>query len=180
MQSTPQQHNYLESKVLTATQPQLHLMLLEGAIRFGRQAHQAWNDPAAGLQADHLIDRMIDLAETLVQGVQSQEGEISERLEELYAYLFRELVAIRFNRDAEKLDRILHLLQYERETWQQACALCVQEYDATEAGAKEAGAKGAIPKNASNRSDTRHAPTLPATISSITADVPTGGLSLEA
>jgi flagellar secretion chaperone FliS len=127
MSRTAQQHQYLEAKVLTATQPQLHLMLLEGAIRFGRQARRLWDEPTAAVEVEHLLDRTIDLAEAMVEGVQGRDREISERLEELYAYMFRELVAIRFNRDVEKFDHILQLLRYERETWQQACELCDRE-----------------------------------------------------
>ena len=36
-----QNAQYLESKVLTAPPYRLHLMLIEGAIRFGRQAAEA-------------------------------------------------------------------------------------------------------------------------------------------
>ena len=36
-----QKSSYLESKVLTAPPHRLHLMLIEGAIRFGRQADEA-------------------------------------------------------------------------------------------------------------------------------------------
>ena len=35
-----QHSTYLESKVLTAPPQRLHLMLIEGAIRFGRQAEE--------------------------------------------------------------------------------------------------------------------------------------------
>ena len=167
MPTTAQQRQYLESKVLTATQPQLHLMLLEGALRFGRQARRAWIEPSETFQADHLLDRTIDLAEAMVTGIQRQDREISERLEELYAYMFRELVAIRYNRDAEKLDRILQLLQYERETWQQACELCDKEED---------------PHATSSPTANRHSPP-PVTIAPSATDNPspiTGGLSLEA
>ncbi len=122
-----QQNQYLESKVLTASQPQLQLMLVEGALRFGRQALGAWQDPSQPPEkAERLLDKTIDVVEALTGGVSGSKSEISERLEEQYAYMFRELVACRFNRDTDKLDAVLKLLEYERETWKQACDLCQQ------------------------------------------------------
>ena len=91
---------------------------------------------------------------------------LSKRLEELYAYLFRELVSVRYNRDPKKFRRILQLLEYQRETWHQACGLCEQEENETSAG---------DPAAAQNLSSSPGA-------ASGTADLPhiAGGLSLEA
>jgi flagellar protein FliS len=113
---------YLQSKVHTASQPQLQLMLLEGAVRFGRQAQQAWVEPTPA--AESLLKRTIDVVESLVHGVSGGRTEISQRLEEQYAFLFRELVACQVNRDAGKLESTLNLLEFERDTWKQACRFC--------------------------------------------------------
>jgi len=122
---TSSRNSYLESKILTASQPQLQLMLLEGEIRFGRQARQAWTESAP--EGERLIDKALDVLETLVHGVSGGKTEISDRLEEQYAFLFRELVACRLHRDVERLERVLGLLEYERGTWKRACSRCDAE-----------------------------------------------------
>jgi flagellar secretion chaperone FliS len=111
---------YLEGKILTASQPRLHLALLEGALRHCRTARQAavnenWGDFAAALA------KAMDLVEELVNSVCRQKTEISAKLEEQYAFIFRELAACRFSMDLEKLESCAKLLDFERETWKLAC-----------------------------------------------------------
>jgi len=55
-----QKHSYLESKARTAPPQRLHLMLIEGAIRFARLAEEALRrgEPAA---ADVSLLRVIDI-----------------------------------------------------------------------------------------------------------------------
>jgi flagellar biosynthetic protein FliS len=114
--------SYLEAKILTASQPQLQRILLESAIRYGRQAQQAWGLSAP--EAEPQLDKALNLVEALVHGVTKGKTEISNRFEEQYAFLYRELAACRIDQDVERLDVVLSLLEYERETWKQACELC--------------------------------------------------------
>ena len=126
----PSRNSYLESSILTASQPQLQLMLLEGAIRFCRQTRQAWEESTP--EAERLLDKALDVVETLVHGVRGGETEIAERLEEQYAFLYRELVVCRIQQDTERLDVVLGLLEYERDTWKEACARCEAEDGSTD------------------------------------------------
>ena len=112
---------YLESKVLTASQPQLHLMLLEGAVRFGQKAVQIWDDPEQTAALDSFIERLMDITEELSRSTTGRENEISLQLEEQYAFLFRELASCRLTKDLHKLKRCLELFSYQRETWKLAC-----------------------------------------------------------
>jgi len=114
---------YLDSKVFTASQPQLHLMLLDGAVRFVRLAQQQWNDESGSALSEQSLDRSITILEELVLGVSTATSEISQQLEEQYAFLYRELTDSRVNHDLEKLGVCLNLLVYEQETWQRANAL---------------------------------------------------------
>lgn len=111
---------YLESKVLTASQSRLHLMLIEGALRHCRVAQQAstqghWEDFQAAL------NKAMGIVEELVNSVTGQAGEISRKLEEQYAFLFRELAASLFSLDLDKLASCAKLLDFARETWKLAC-----------------------------------------------------------
>jgi len=118
--SQPSNNQYLDGKVLTASQPRLHLMLLDGALRFGRQAKEVWDDENF-LDADTLLGRVAGILDEMTRAVTVGSEESSKQLEEQYAFIYRELAACRINRSVEKLDSCLKLLGFERETWLLAC-----------------------------------------------------------
>lgn len=111
---------YLESKVLTASQPRLHLMLLESALRLGRVAHEAGAKEFWG-EFDAALGKTMDIVEELVRSVTGQKSKISKQLEEQYAFLFRELTDSRFSMNLDKLATCMKLLDFERETWKLVC-----------------------------------------------------------
>lgn len=116
----PSRDQYLESKVLTASQPQLHMMLLDGALRFGRNAKEIWTEGAAFQEVDQKLARMADIVDELTHGTATAGQEISKQLEEQYAFIYRELAACRINQTPKHLDNCLSLLAYQRETWRLA------------------------------------------------------------
>ena len=111
---------YLEGKVLTASQPRLHLMLLESALRQCRVASEAGAKEFWG-EFDASLEKAMDIVEELVRSVTGQKNEISKQFEEQYAFLFRELTLSRFSMDLEKLNECAKLLDFERETWKLVC-----------------------------------------------------------
>jgi flagellar protein FliS len=122
MQTMPQGQptSYLESKVLTASPPRLHLMLVEGAIRFGRKAEQ---ELAAGNEgyANEAMIRAIDVVAEMLAGVRHSDSDINQKLADLYQFLFHTLTSAYVNTDPVKLADVLRILEFERETWQLAC-----------------------------------------------------------
>ncbi len=112
---------YLEGKIQTSSQPQLHLLLLDGALRFGRQAREQWGDDTDLGEVAPLLGRMSDIVEELTYSVAKSEEKLSKDFEEQYAFIFRELCASQINEDRSKLDDCLKLLEFERETWKLAC-----------------------------------------------------------
>lgn len=115
-----QQNSYLESKVLTASPQQLHLMLIEGAIRFGRHS-RVQLEQGNIVAADEPLERMLDIVEELLVGVRGKKSEINIKLAELYLFVFRRLAETKLEGDVAKLNEALGVLEYERETWQMAC-----------------------------------------------------------
>ena len=111
---------YLESKVLTASQPRLHLMLLESALRQCRVASEAGAKQFWG-EFDACMEKSMDIVEEITRSVTGQKNEISQQFEEQYAFLFRELTHSRFSMDLEKLNECAKLLDFERETWKLVC-----------------------------------------------------------
>jgi flagellar protein FliS len=115
-----QHSQYLESKVLTAPPHRLHLMLIEGAIRFGRQAEaefQAGNQAAASGP----MVRVLDIVGELLAGVRQNQSELNDKLAAVYWFIFRRVSEATMYSDAAALAEVLRLLEYERETWQKVC-----------------------------------------------------------
>jgi flagellar protein FliS len=115
-----QNAQYLESKVLTAPSYRLHLMLIEGAIRFGRQAAEALRRGDQPAAATPLL-RVIDIVGEMLAGVRNQSADVNKRLTDLYWFMFRLASQAKIHSDAEKLAALLRLLEYERQTWQLLC-----------------------------------------------------------
>ncbi len=89
---------------MTASQPELQLMMLDGALRFGQQARQLWDDKSQALEADRLVRRMLDVVEELVRSVAGGRVESAQRLEEEYAFIFRQVSAVALELDVAALD----------------------------------------------------------------------------
>ncbi len=83
-----QHSQYLESKVLTAAPHRLHLMLIEGAIRFGRQAEGLLHRGETAAAAAPLL-RVVDIVGEMLAAVRGRNTDINKKLVDLYWYLFR-------------------------------------------------------------------------------------------
>ena len=108
---------YLRTKVMTASPEELRLMLLDGAIKFAHQAR-------AGLLAkDHEaaytgFDRCRAIILELMNSVRTEVNpELCQRVSSLYTFMYSELVTANLEKDASKLDRVIELLDFERQTW---------------------------------------------------------------
>jgi flagellar protein FliS len=115
-----QSSQYFESKVLTAPAQRLHLMLIEGALRFGRQAEEAMRR-GDGPEAAASLLRVVGLVGEMLTGVRQQKSDLNKRLADLYWFLFRRATEAKINSDATALAELLRLLEYERQTWQLVC-----------------------------------------------------------
>jgi flagellar protein FliS len=115
-----QNSSYLESRVLTASPQRLHLMLIEGAIRFGRQAEEALRRGDQVAASAPLL-RTIDIVGEMVAGVRESKSELSRKIADLYLFLFRRVSEAKINGDVAALGAALRLLEYERQTWQLLC-----------------------------------------------------------
>jgi flagellar protein FliS len=95
-------------------------MLVEGAIRFGRQAEDALRQGDAVAAAAPLL-RTLDILGELVAGARETKGELNKKIADLYLYLFRRISEAKINADGATLAEVLRLLEYERQTWQLVC-----------------------------------------------------------
>ena len=109
---------YLSSQVNTATPQKLHLMLLEGALRFGLLAKQSWDDDVARGEA---LTRCRTITGELLASVRADDSEISKQLADIYQFIYLTVVEAQVNTDVSKIDEAMQVLEVERETWRQVC-----------------------------------------------------------
>src|SRR4051794_36055262 len=114
------QSSYLESKVMTAPAPRLHLMLVEGALRHGRVADEALRRGESTAAAAPLL-RVLDIVGELLAGVRGNKTDLNNRLADLYWFVFRRLSQAKINSDAAALAEAMKILEFERQTWQLVC-----------------------------------------------------------
>lgn len=107
---------YRESAVLSAPPEVLVVMLYDGARRFLFQAGVAMRDGQIEL-SHRKLRRAEDIIRHLLDALNMDQGEISERLESIYLFCLRYLQQARFDRDANKLDQVGNLLGELREAW---------------------------------------------------------------
>jgi flagellar protein FliS len=110
-------------------------MLIEGAIRFGRQAEIALRR-GDEIAASAPLLRVIDIVGEMLAGVRQRKSDINKRLADLYWFIFRCVSEAKIDANANKLAEALRLLEYERQTW-----LAVTEKLAT---ADDAGSLSAV------------------------------------
>ncbi|MEQ8847040.1 flagellar export chaperone FliS [Botrimarina sp.] len=117
---------YLEAKVRTANSAQLHLMLLDGAIRFAREAEKGV------LRGDELayhppLLRAMDIVEELLVGVRHDTDALNAKLAQLYAYIYARLTSVYVNGDKQQVADAIRVLEIQRETWRLAVARLTED-----------------------------------------------------
>ena len=110
----------LESQVRGASQRQLRLLLIQGALRFARQTANHWLQENF-TSADETADRCKDILIELLTSLQTDKSEIARRSAGVYIFLVDTLVQARPNRDMQKLQEVIRVLKVERDIWDQAC-----------------------------------------------------------
>lgn len=113
--------HYLESEVLTAPPEKLHLMLIQGAIRFIRQGQAQWQAQQPEAATESLIRAQEIVGEMLASLKPEQNQPLVSKVAAVYMFVFRSLVTAQLNRDEKALADALRVLQIEEETWQQVC-----------------------------------------------------------
>lgn len=111
---------YLTTEVMTATPQKLRLMLIDAALRFGKQAREGWRTQADGAASQSLV-RCQEIVKELLASLGCAKNDLSRKMAGVYIYLFRTLTEAHLQRDAKKLDNALRVLEIERETWRLVC-----------------------------------------------------------
>ena len=133
--TTPEPNAYLKTKVLTASPAELRLLLFDGAIKFAEQGLAGLADEDHE-QAYNGISQCQDVIMELINSLNHEiDPELCNRLSGLYTYMFTRLMQGISERDAAKIEEVLELLNFERETWQ----MLIDKLAKENAGDAEAG-----------------------------------------
>jgi flagellar protein FliS len=108
---------YFRTKVLTAKPEELRLMLIEGAIRFMREARDAMGARDHEKTFEGISSARNIVLELMTSLRHEVAPDLCARMDALYNYMFRRLTEASFERDTAKLDEVISLMDYERETW---------------------------------------------------------------
>lgn len=127
---TAQQKNaqaYLKNRVLSASPQELRLMLLDGAIKFANQGREGMvtkNFEASFNGFTQCREIIIELMTSIRADC---DPDIAYRVKSLYSFMYKHLVEGVHEKDLKKVDEVLGLLDYERETWVLAMSKAAQE-----------------------------------------------------
>ncbi len=112
---------YLESQVRTATPQRLRLMLIDGAIRFARQALGRWDHEDQQEAVYDSLVRCRDIIMELYGSIQRDASPMATQVAAIYFFLFRLMAEAPVKRDPQKVREVIGVLEEERETWRQLC-----------------------------------------------------------
>lgn len=113
----PQANAYLKTRVLTASPAELRQLLLDGAVRFARQAREGLEKKDYEKSYEGFTSCRNIVMELLNAMKPDVDPELCGRLSSLYTFIYSELVYASHDRDMARLDKTIALLEYERETW---------------------------------------------------------------
>ncbi|NUQ54089.1 MAG: flagellar protein FliS [Phycisphaerales bacterium] len=108
---------YLRTKVLTAPPEELRLLLLDGAIKFavqGREGLVARNYESSFSGISQCRDIVVELMTTIAPTV---DAELAAKVRGVFSFLFTELTEASLEKNPARLDKVIEILQFERETW---------------------------------------------------------------
>lgn len=110
---------YKNNSVNYASQEQLLLMLVEGAVKFCKIARQAIVDNDIKKAHDSLV-RTQDIFSELMVSLDTTAGEWATQLFRVYAFIKDKLIEVNMTKNLEILDEILPLVEDISETWKEA------------------------------------------------------------
>lgn len=112
---------YLESRVSTAAPHQLHLMVVEGAIRYAKQAKESLEQH--DIETAHLaLNRSREFISELISGVKAdQNQELADRVQSLFVFAYRNLAVADMEQEPRAVADALRVLEMHRETWRMLC-----------------------------------------------------------
>lgn len=117
MASTADPKVYLRTRVLTASREELRLLLLDGAVKFLRQAKEGIERSDFECWHVGLTKCRNILIELLTSMKSDVNPELHAKMAGVYTFMYRYLIEADSERNPAKAGKVIDLLEYERETW---------------------------------------------------------------
>ncbi len=108
---------YLRTRVMTAAPEELRLILLDAAIRFAQQGREGIEKRDYEAIYEGIRQSREIVLELLTSIDNAEQSEVTERIRSVYMFLYKELLTLGIERDLPRLDKVIEILEYERETW---------------------------------------------------------------
>ena len=118
---------YLEAQVLTASPEQLHLMVIDGALRFARHGLTLLEQDDIE-KAHESFSRSREFVNEMIVGLNGEQNEqLVDHLKGLFLFVHRALVDADGRRDVQQARDAIHILETHRETWIEVMEKALQE-----------------------------------------------------
>ncbi len=133
---------YRESEVLQADPVKLVGLLLDGAVRFARQARKAITDGRVEDAHNFILRTYAIIAELMATLDFSHGQEIAGQLEQVYDYALHLLKEANIKKDGELVEQVISVIEPLAQTWREAFA-AKPELNAEQRPAGETAVSGA-------------------------------------
>ncbi len=145
------QQQYLKTRIETASQPQLLLMLFDAAVKKLHIAKRAI--PAKEIEKAHTeltkVQRIF--TELMVALDFQQGGEIAENLLRIYDFVYHHLVKANIKQDVKMIDEVLPIVEELRQGWTKAVEKFNEEREISTGTAPQTRSIGVIASQAAAR-----------------------------
>lgn len=108
---------YLKTRVLTANPEQLRLMLLDGAIKFARQGQAGLRSGNFEASYEGFSQSRAIVMELIVTIQHEHDPVLAGRVKSVLSFIYSQMVDASMDKDADKMEEPIRLLEFERETW---------------------------------------------------------------
>lgn len=113
---------YKNNSVNYASKEQLLLMLVDGAVKFAKRAKEAINKKDIK-NAHEYLTRTQDIFTELMISLDRNAGEWANNLFNVYEFIKNELFQINIEKNEERLDKLMPVIEDVRDTWHEAYKL---------------------------------------------------------
>lgn len=113
---------YKNNSVNYASKEQLLLMLVDGAVKFAKRAKEAINKKDIK-NAHEYLTRTQDIFTELMISLDRNAGEWANNLFNVYEFIKNELFQINMEKNEDRLDKLMPVIEDVRDTWHEAYKL---------------------------------------------------------
>lgn len=112
-------NTYKQNSVNTASQEQLLLMLVDGAVKYTKIARLAILEKNIARAHKELV-RVQDIFLELMITMDKDSGSYMQDLYEVYEFIKNELIRANIKKDVQIIDKVLPLIEDVRDMWHEA------------------------------------------------------------